>query len=161
MPAGYTGGFCKERDMRLRAANRADAARIAELLDQLGYPGTDGFLDQRLAQLLDHPDAGIVVAERGQNVLGFISYHFIAQLALPGDFCRITYFCVADNARGQGVGALLEAAVHAAARARGCDRIELHCHERRGAAHAFYERLGYEESPKYLMKAAARARPER
>lgn len=118
MPAGYTGGFCKERDMRLRAANRADAARIAELLDQLGYPGTDGFLDQRLAQLLDHPDAGIVVAERGQNVLGFISYHFIAQLALPGDFCRITYFCVADNARGQGVGALLEAAVHAAARAR-------------------------------------------
>lgn len=142
--------------MRLRPANLADAARIAELLVQLGYAGTEDFLLRRLTQLLSHPDAGLQVAEREQTVLGFISYHFIAQLALAGDFCRITYFCVADDARGAGVGALLEAAVTAAARARGCDRIELHCHERRTGAHGFYERLGYEESPKYLMKSALR-----
>ncbi|CAJ48380.1 GNAT family N-acetyltransferase [Bordetella avium] len=140
--------------MRLRAANRADGDRIAELLDQLGYPGAEGFLARRLTQLLDHPDAGIVVAKRGQAVIGFISYHFIPQLGLPQDFCRISYCCVASEARGMGAGALLEAAVHAAARARGCDRIELHCHEDRNAAHGFYERLGYQEAPKYLMKAA-------
>ena len=39
---------------------------------------------------------------------GFIGLHFIVQLALPGDFCRITYFCVSEAARGLGVGRELE-----------------------------------------------------
>ena len=71
---------------------------------------------------------------------GFIGLHFIVQLALPGDFCRITYFCVSEAARGLGVGRELEET--AARLARGCDRIEVHCHERRVDAHRFYYRQG-------------------
>ncbi|MFM2483785.1 hypothetical protein [Celerinatantimonas yamalensis] len=36
-----------------------------------------------------------------------ISVHFIPQLALAGDFARISYFCVADTARGRGIGAYM------------------------------------------------------
>ena len=93
----------------------------------------------RLASTTDRPER-------------FIGLHFMVQLALPGDFCRITYFCVSDAARGSGVGRALEEAAEALARARGCDRIEVHCHQRRTDAHRFYYRQGYEESPKYLMK---------
>ncbi|MFY0479489.1 GNAT family N-acetyltransferase [Achromobacter marplatensis] len=139
--------------MQIRTATTEDSAAIAALLTQLDYPGTASFVPQKIAQLAAHPDACLLVAEdRAGTLLGFIGLHFMIQLALPGDFCRITYFCVGDQARSAGVGRQLEAAAEDLARARGCDRIEVHCHERRTDAHRFYYRQGYQESPKYLMK---------
>ena len=131
--------------MQIRTATSEDSAAIAALLTQLDYPGTAPFMPQKIAQLTVHPDARLLVAEDevGQ-LLGFIGLHFMVQLALPGDFCRITYFCVSDQARSAGVGRRLEAAAEDEARARGCDRIEVHCHERRTDAHRFYYRQGYE-----------------
>ncbi|MCY1247855.1 Dihydroorotate dehydrogenase [compost metagenome] len=68
-----------------------------------------------MAQLLTHPDVWLRVAVDDEGrLLGFIGLHFMAQLALPGDFCRITYFCVGDAARSAGVGRELEAAAEAA-----------------------------------------------
>lgn len=136
----------------LRDALAADADAIAQLLDALGYPGTAPFIRTRIAQLLAHPDARLVVAADGARVVGVISLHFLPQLALAGDFCRISYLCVDEGARGGGIGAMLEARAAALARARGCDRIELHCHARRTDAHRFYERQGYSESPRYYAK---------
>lgn len=137
----------------LRAAQPEDAVALVPLLTQLGYPDTDDFIERRLGQLLAHPDALLLVAQGPQHeVLGFACAHFIPQLALAGDFCRLSYICVAEQARGLGVGAQLEAAVVAEAVSRGCDRVELHSHSRRAGAHRFYARLGYAESPKYLVK---------
>ena len=141
--------------MKVRTAQIADAPVLVSLLEELGYPGCEAFMARRLAQLLAHPDESLLVAEADGCVLGLISLHFVPQLALAGDFCRISYLCVTQRARGLGVGALLEQAAHAAARQRGCERIELHCNERRRDAHRFYARQGYEESPKYLMKRLA------
>lgn len=138
--------------IHLRDAAASDANAIARLLDVLGYPGTAPFIRQRIAQLLAHPDENLLVAVDGERLVGVISLHFIPQLALAGDFCRISYFCVDESARGRGVGALLEARAVELARARGCDRMELHCHARRTDAHRFYERQGYVESPKYYAK---------
>lgn len=139
--------------MLLRTAIVEDSAAIAELLAQLGYPGTGPMMPEKIRQLQAHPDGRLVVALDDSGVLlGFIGLHFMMQLALPGDFCRIAYFCVSDIARGAGVGRKLEEFAEQEARARGCDRIEVHCHERRVDAHRFYYRQGYEESPKYLMK---------
>jgi putative acetyltransferase len=138
--------------VQVRDATVDDAPAISALLASLGYPGTEGFAPGKIAALLQHPDARLLLAWDGTAVLGVVSVHFIPQLALAGDFCRISYLCVADGARSRGVGAMLEAQVEALARARGCDRIELHCHSRRTDAHRFYARQGFGESPKYLMK---------
>ncbi len=138
--------------MQVRNARQEDADRIAGLLAQLGYPGTEPFIRGKIEALLGHPDAELAVAVENDLVVGFISMHFIPQIALPGDFARISYLCVDESVKGSGVGHLLEEWCERIANEQGCDRIELHCHSRREAAHRFYYRLGYEESPKYLMK---------
>lgn len=138
--------------MLIRPVEAADATALARLLTELGYAGTETFIANKIGQQLAHPDALLLIAVDQQQVLGFISLHFIPQIALPGDFCRISYFCVSSPARSTGVGAQLEARAEAEARARDCDRIELHCNERRVRAHQFYYCHGYEESPKYLLK---------
>jgi GNAT superfamily N-acetyltransferase len=141
--------------VHIRAARDGDAAALVPLLAQLGYPGADAFIARRLREQQDHPDALCLVAEAEGRLVGVMSLHFVPQLALAGDFCRLSYLCVDEGARGLGIGARLERRAVQEAQRRGCDRIEVHSHERRGEAHRFYLREGYEESPKYLMKRLA------
>ncbi|QQE65580.1 GNAT family N-acetyltransferase [Leptolyngbya sp. BL0902] len=140
------------RSIHIRPATVADSAVIAMLLDALGYPVELDFLNRSIQRQLDHDDAVLLVAEVEQAVVGVISLHFIPQLALPGDFCRISYLCVSPEARGQGVGTALEEQAYQLAQERGCDRLEVHSHSRRLQAHRFYARQGYAESPKYWVK---------
>ena len=126
--------------MRIRDGEIKDAAAIAALLGELGYPGTEDLRRQDRAHRRASGRAPAGRASRDGGVQGFIGLHFIVQLALPGDFCRITYFCVSEAARGLGVGRELEET--AARLAQRCDRIEVHCHERRVDAHRFYYRQG-------------------
>jgi GNAT superfamily N-acetyltransferase len=159
----------------IRRALHTDWPAIARLLDQLDYPDTGKFLERRLAQMLDDPAEVLLVWEHDTSanpasptpgstgarsalteapapILGFLSLHFIPQIALPGDFARISYFSIDESARGEGLGTQLEEHATQLARERGCELIEVHCHTRREKAHAFYFRQGYEESPKYLVK---------
>jgi GNAT superfamily N-acetyltransferase len=138
--------------LQIREGEVEDSGAIAELLTELGYPVEENFVANKIQQQLGHRDAKLLVAVEDHQVLGLISIHFIPQLALPGDFCRISYFCVSTAARRKGIGTALEEKVCLLARERGCDRIEVHCHARRKLAHQFYERQGYSESPKYLIK---------
>ncbi|MCQ4325961.1 GNAT family N-acetyltransferase [Stutzerimonas stutzeri] len=138
--------------MRIRDARPADLPAIGSLLEQLGYADTETFLAERLAQQGAHPDAALLVAEQDGRVVGLISLHFIVQLALAGDFCRVSYLCVDAAVRAGGIGAALLEAAQRLAEQRGCDRMELHCDSRRVAAHGFYARLGYEDAPKYFRK---------
>ncbi len=138
--------------LSIRHATAADAPAMLGLLGELGYPGGEAFIGRRLDALLAHPDAGLLVACEGDRICGLISLHFIPQLALAGDFCRISYLCVTAAARGRGVGQALEEKAAELARERGCDRIELHCDARRTGAHAFYERLGYRQAPRYYVR---------
>lgn len=136
----------------IRQATPSDAPAISALLTQLGYPGTSDFLPQKLIKMLEHPDEILLVAEMEDQVIAFISFHIIPQIALPGDFARISYFAVDALAQSQGIGKAIEEYCSNLAQARQCDRIEVHCHSRRTDAHRFYFRQGYEESPKYLIK---------
>jgi len=138
--------------MSIRSARLSDGPAIEQLLDQLGYTGTGLFLPQKLVWMLADPDERILVYETTAGVVAFVSVHFIPQIAVAGDFARISYFSVDDSVRGQGIGREMEEYVAMLAKERGCDRIEVHCHERRVDAHRFYFRQGYEEVPKYLMK---------
>ncbi len=139
-------------EIQLRAATDLDAGGLSALLAQLGYPDAASSMTQRLPQLLAHPDAELWVATQQDCLCGFISLHFIPQLAMTGDFARISYFCIDEQRRGVGIGARLEQLAEQRARLRGCDRIELHCHSRRLGAHDFYRQQGYQESPKYFYK---------
>ncbi|HAT40824.1 MAG TPA: GNAT family N-acetyltransferase [Rheinheimera sp.] len=139
-------------NVRIRPATVRDAPILSRLCAQLGYPDTAGFMEKRIKQLSQQPNSAVLLAHRGDHVFGFMVLNFIPQLALAGDFCRISYLCVEEDERSIGVGSLLEQAAEIQARARNCDRIELHCHSRRAQAHQFYLQHDYEESPKYFIK---------
>ncbi|MGC8423454.1 GNAT family N-acetyltransferase [Mixta calida] len=141
--------------MNIRPAQPEDRFALISLLNELGYGNTDSFMDRRLCQLTDHPDEVLLVAEDRQTVLGFLSLHFIPQLALEGDFARISYFCIAEGERSKGLGQHLLQYAEQLARERGCDRLEVHCHEKRIKANQFYARENYIESPRYLIKQLA------
>ena len=138
--------------MSIRKALPSDADAIRELLRQLDYPTADGFIEQQLPLLLTHPDQHLLVYEQEGEAIGMISIHFIPQITVAGDFANICCFVVDENARGENIGAKLEAYCTQLATERKCDRIFVHCHSRRVDAHRFYHRQGYHESPKYLMK---------
>lgn len=130
-----------------------DAAAVANLLQQLGYEGLENFLHEKIHSLMADPDEYCLVAEETNGqVIGFISIHIIPQIALNGDFARISYFAVDEHFRSRGVGRLLEEHCEKIAREQNCDRIELHSHSRWEDAHRFYDRQGYVESPKYFVK---------
>jgi|WetSurMetagenome_2_1015567.scaffolds.fasta_scaffold204500_2 GNAT superfamily N-acetyltransferase len=136
----------------IRKSRLSDCTRIADLLGQLGYPADEIFIYKKLKLFRNDPDETVVVAEVGGRVVGFISMHFIPQIALSGSFARISYLCVDEKHRGKNIGGKLEIYCEKIARKKGCDRIELHCHERRKQAHEFYGKQGYGESPKYFIK---------
>ncbi|MCL1674761.1 GNAT family N-acetyltransferase [Elizabethkingia meningoseptica] len=139
--------------MNIRNMMESDHEVISDLLSQLGYPDTEKFIRQKINTLLNNPNEYAVVLEKEEkNVVGFISIHIIPQIALEGDFARISYFSVDENFRSQGAGKLLEEYCELIAKERNCDRIELHCNYKREKAHRFYYRQGYTESPKYLVK---------
>ncbi|MGL5274813.1 GNAT family N-acetyltransferase [Myroides sp.] len=138
--------------MNIRTMQVNDASVVADLLEQMGYPNTLGFLPKRIEEMNACDKEQLLVVEDEGQVIAFISVHFIPQIALEGDFARISYFAVDQNIRSKGVGKLVEEHVTALAKDRGCDRIELHSHSRRVDAHRFYFRQGYEDVPKYLVK---------
>ncbi len=138
--------------MGIRDAEITDWKDIKDLLTQLDYSNTDSFLQEKIKLLLDHPDEKLLVYEYDKKVIAIISIHFIPQLALQGDFARISYFVVANEIRSNGVGRELEEYCVSLAKDRNCDRIEVHCHSRRLDAQRFYYRQGFVESPKYLIK---------
>jgi GNAT superfamily N-acetyltransferase len=138
--------------MNIRLAESKDAFALGALLAELGYADTAPFIERRLTQLIADETEQLLIAEHGNTVLGFLSLHFIPQLALAGDFARISYFCIAEGERSKGAGQQLLQHAERLAAERGCDRMEVHCHQRREKANAFYAREGYSESPRYHIK---------
>ena len=138
--------------MVIREGTVQDAPVLAQLLGDLDYPNRSEAIAERVAKMAVNPDSRLLVAETEGQAVGFISLHFIPQIALAGEFCRISYLCVSDHARGGGIGQKLLDEAERLAADRGCDRMEVHSHTRRVRAHTFYARAQYEESPKYLLK---------
>ncbi|UNK53503.1 GNAT family N-acetyltransferase [Rahnella aceris] len=138
--------------MLIREGTVQDAPVLAQLLGDLDYPNRSEAIAERVAKMAVNPDSRLLVAETEGQAVGFISLHFIPQIALAGEFCRISYLCVSDHARGSGIGQKLLDEAERLAADRGSDRMEVHSHTRRVRAHTFYARAQYEESPKYLLK---------
>lgn len=138
--------------MGVRRAKVEDYKQISLLLTQLDYPDTVPFIKEKIELLLMDPDEELLVFEEDKDIIALISVHFIPQLAVKGDFARISYFAVDKNIRSKGIGRKIEEYCNDLALKRKCDRVEVHCHSRRVDAHRFYIRQGFKESPKYFVK---------
>jgi GNAT superfamily N-acetyltransferase len=130
-------------DIGVRRAARDDAARVAALLTELGYPVGADEVGERLEYWLADPASRVLVAERDGRVVGCISLHAIPFLERTGRWLRIESLVVDAGERRAGTGRALLDAAEALARDWGCLRIEVTSRRARTDAHAFYRNQGF------------------
>jgi len=138
--------------MEMRRARIGDAAGIAELLAQLGYPAEEAAVRRRLQRLERSEADAIWVAVAGGELVGLVGIHVAQVLAYEGDAAKVSEIVVDDRYRRQGIGARLMQVAEEEARRRGCIVLFLTTAERRKDAHAFYRGLGFEETGRRFAK---------
>lgn len=138
--------------MTLRDATPADAAAVTALLDELGYPTTEGAVAARLERFAADPASRVVVVEADGDVAGLVATHVVPRLEDDEPSCRIVAIVVAERHRRTGAASALLAAAEAEARAHGSRRLDLSSGDWRADAHAFYEAMGFERRAQAFIK---------
>lgn len=140
-----------DRGALIRDARPEDAEAIARLLGQLGYPVEPAAIVSRLERLRIVGDR-VVVAELDGRVAGLAHLQVSPTIEYDRPAAKIGALVVDELHRGRGIGRALVGAMEAEARARGCALLFLTTAARRKDAHAFYERVGLEETGKRFAK---------
>ena len=127
---------------RIRPGRADDAAALARLCIELGYPSTEAQMVERLG-LLKAKDHGLFVAEGGDGELrGVIDVH--TRVVLEEDpFAELIALVVTEAAQGEGIGSALVAEAVRWARARSLPRVWVRVSLWREATPRFYESLGF------------------
>lgn len=111
------------------------------------------FLDEnrsaeRIAAAIAHPDQRLTLAVREGEILGYCLLHLAQGFAerpepRPARPALLSQLYCRRHATGLGLGAMLMADALEAARARGCDAVQLSVYCDNTGAQRFYERLGF------------------
>ena len=138
--------------MKIRLATYLDAPAIKSLMGALGYKTTTSLLVSQLESLFGRNDHFVFVYDLNKEVVGFVSIHYMPQLAFDGELVYISYLSVDETVKDQGIAKALEQYVTQEALKRNCDRIQVHCEDWKTPAHKFYVQQGYQEYPKFYTK---------
>jgi GNAT superfamily N-acetyltransferase len=136
---------------KIREAKPSDAARLVELIDELGHEIDEKSVRRNLTRLKKSGELPLV-ATLGKQVVGLVGRHAMATIHRPAPVGRIPILVVTAKARGQDIGRMLIEAVEQWCARQGCAIVEVTSNDRRGEAHAFYRHLGYERTSLRFMK---------
>jgi N-acetylglutamate synthase-like GNAT family acetyltransferase len=126
----------------VRPARLEDAAEIANLSTELGYPTSEGEMKRRMEKLLQSVAYFLAVAEQESRVIGWVAAE--RRLLLEsGERADIVGLIVTKNARRSGTGLALVNAAEAWAIQQGMRTMAVRSSVARLESHPFYERLGY------------------
>jgi GNAT superfamily N-acetyltransferase len=130
--------------MTIRPMRPLDAAAVAELTTQLGYPVDEAAQRRRIEDVLESPThhALFVAVDEADRAIGWVHVERIRYLE-GDDTAEIMGLVVGDGHRSGGIGAELLVAAEAWAAKRGCRRVVVRSRVSRERAHRFYERQGY------------------
>jgi len=133
------------RSVTIRRVERGDAAPVAELCGQLGYPSTTAQIGERIVWLNRCGDSQVaLVACADSQVVGWIEAIVEHHLQSPA-FALITGLVVREDVRGLGVGKKLCEGVERWSREKGLGVVRVTSRSTREAAHRFYLRDGYRQ----------------
>jgi len=138
----------------IRQAQPADATTIAELIRELAE-GEEEETPVTVAYVIGYltvPGNGVLLAERGGNTLGLISYSIRPNLYHAADSCLIEELIVHREARGTGVGRALVDDLTRRAMVLECAEISVSTLPDNDAAIQFYRILGFTDEALFLEK---------
>jgi GNAT superfamily N-acetyltransferase len=127
--------------VEIRRATVADAAEIARLAGELGYPTTPEVMTRGLTALLANDHHHVAVAAGDERLLGWM--HVEHRVSLGGDRAELRGLVVDSAARRHGLGRRLVAVAEQWARAQGLASLTVRSNVVREQSHPFYESLGY------------------
>jgi len=138
--------------LEIRDARPDDAGALAQLIGQLGYPTSAAAVTHRLARLIASEADRCVVAAMGGEIVGLATIHASLTIVDDDPAAKISAIVVDSRFRRRGIGEALVGELEAGARALGCSLLFLTTAESRADAHAFYRRLGFEETGRRFAK---------
>jgi ribosomal protein S18 acetylase RimI-like enzyme len=136
--------------VRARAADLSLVARLAREIWHRHYPGiistaqidymlARGYSRDALAQYLDTPDAGLALAKRDDDCVGFVGWYRID----ASEAMKLDKLYVLPEHQGAGIGRALIEHVVARADAAGCTSVSLNVNRANVKAVRAYERCGF------------------
>ncbi len=136
----------------IRQASISDTSVIHKLCYQLGYNPKSDDVRTHLSNLLAHPDYEILVIEKDNEVLGWMSLYKRLRIE-DVEFLQVAALVTDERFRGQGLGKSLMAYAEARANEMKLPFVGLHSSMGRIDAHKFYEGIGYTKAKEsYFFK---------
>jgi GNAT superfamily N-acetyltransferase len=135
----------------IHVARPEDASRVADLLQQLGYPVSEADAALRIA-LYSQSSYRLLIAKIEDMTVGFIALHIYHALHLPAPEGRIISFCVDEKVRGTGAGTTLLHAAEDFFKEKKCFKIVLNCNLKRPDTHQYYLNRGYKFTSKHFAR---------
>ena len=136
--------------MRLRKLKPEDAAAVADLCTQMGYPAPQELVQQRLDAIGGRPDHRMIGAEVEGTLVGWAHVH--ADWALDHGFeAELLGLVVHEEQRGLGIGRALIGEAAEWAFKHHCTRLRVRTNVIRLRAGDFYRRAGFKEVKRQLV----------
>jgi GNAT superfamily N-acetyltransferase len=129
---------------KIRRAQTADAAEIARLAGELGYPMSVAGMTSMLAVLLANERHHVAVAANGERLCAWI--HLEHRFSLEGERVEIMGLVVDATARRRGLGRALLDFAESWTRERNLSGLTVRSNVARELSHPFYESLGFTRS---------------
>ncbi|MDC8772636.1 GNAT family N-acetyltransferase [Roseateles albus] len=142
-----------EHPLTIRDAQISDLPALLALYQSSGLDGPGNAdlarLEQAWQQIQALPSARVRLAETDERPVGTLTLFVLPMLSHQGTPSAVVESVgVAADLQGQGVGRALIKDAIALAAAAGCYKLALSSNLRRTEAHAFYEKLGFEQHGK-------------
>ena len=128
-------------DVKIRAVRAGDAAAVAALAEELGYPTAAEEMAPRITALASSPEDAVFVAVLGLTPVAWIHVACVTLLESPR-YAEIRGLVVTSSLRGRGIGKRIFLELLKIAHNEGCGRFEWSVLDWNQPAIDFYERLG-------------------
>lgn len=130
----------------IRDATPWDYKELATLMNELGYPTTDGEMKLRLSNIQLNPYYRTLVFEEKKLILGMVGMMLGFRYEKNESYIRILVLVVKKEYRDQGIGTKLLLEAEEWAKDKGANMITLNSGNRaeRVNAHQFYLSKGFE-----------------
>jgi GNAT superfamily N-acetyltransferase len=133
----------KDPEFQIRPAVLKDAAEIAELSAELGYPTPQKETRERLQRIQGHSEHAVFVMENRDGLIVGWVHAYLRWLLISGLTVDIGGIVIRETHRRRGLGKKLLQHIETWACSQGCNKVILYSGMQRTTAHLFYPEIGY------------------